>query len=465
MHTIGHFFAQRRNAQFLDSLPMENKEKHRLSEWLDKIQQESWQLELVVTGFSVFLMLGLLNALRDSQYKFDLVVSGMGQEGNFVTVAWVVLAGASLFVLLNLIIHVILRGLWISAVGLRSVSGDIDFDHLKLAPRFDGFLRRKTGSFDAYIERLENLCSIVFSFTFLVVFVIISVGIWVLLLGVVTKLGSKYLPGSIVEPIIQGIDILLFITGLIYMFDFITLGWLKRRRLFSKIYYPVYRFYGIITLSALYRPMYYNLIDNKLGRKAGLLLIPYILSVLWLVSLKIDSHVWFPEKSGATSLSTSYYDDLREERTLTGSASIPSKYVHNGFIELFIRYFPSYDDRVLDQKCPEIKPAKKPGIRSGLVFSINGIHLNPAKSFPQQSLECMASIYEVRINDSIFSQPAFRFFEHPNAGEKGLFAVLDVQYLPRGAHQIRIRKLGRNILEPSDSLAFRDFVSFPFWKE
>lgn len=204
-------------------------------------------------------MPGLLNALRDSQYKFDLVVSGMGQEGNFVTVAWVVLAGASLFVLLNLIIHVILRGLWISAVGLRSVSGDIDFDHLKLAPRFDGFLRRKTGSFDAYIERLENLCSI--------------------------------------------------------------------------------------------------------------------------------------------------------------------------------------------------------------VFSINGIHLNPAKSFPQQSLECMASIYEVRINDSIFSQPAFRFFEHPNAGEKGLFAVLDVQYLPRGAHQIRIRKLGRNILGPSDSLAFRDFVSFPFWKE
>lgn len=33
---------------------MENKEKHRLSEWLDKIRQESWQLELVVTGFSVF---------------------------------------------------------------------------------------------------------------------------------------------------------------------------------------------------------------------------------------------------------------------------------------------------------------------------------------------------------------------------------------------------------------------------
>jgi hypothetical protein len=444
---------------------MENKEKHRLSEWLDKIQQESWQLELLITGFSIFLMLGLLKALQDTQHKIDLAISGMGQEGNFVMVAWVVLAGASLFVLLNLIIHIILRGLWISAVGLRSVSGEIDFDQLKLAPRFEGFLRRKTGSFDTYIERLENLCSIVFAFTFLVVFIIISIGIWVLLFGLLSKLGTQYLSGGASRFFVASTSLVMVLSGLLYVFDFITLGWLKRRRWLSKIYYPIYRFYGIITLSGLYRPMYYNLIDNKLGRKAGLLLIPYILMVLWMVSLKLDSHIWFPDKPGATALSGAYYDDLREEKTLTGSASIPSKYVHNGFIELFIRYFPSNDDRVLNQKCPDIKPVKKPGIRSDLVFSINGINLNSSKSFTQQSLACMASIYEIHINDSIFPQPSFRFFEHPNAGEKGLFAVLDVQYLPRGAHQIRIRKLGRNTAENADSLVFREFVSFPFWKE
>ena len=36
---------------------MEEQSKSKLSKWLDNLQQESWQLELVVSGFAIFLLL------------------------------------------------------------------------------------------------------------------------------------------------------------------------------------------------------------------------------------------------------------------------------------------------------------------------------------------------------------------------------------------------------------------------
>lgn len=444
---------------------MEKENKHKLSEWLDKIQQDSWQLELVITGFSIFLLLGVLSKLNELRLDINLAISGTDKFAFFISIVWIMLAGSSMFVLINLIIHAVLRGLWISAIGLRSVSGDIDFDNLRLSPKFDDFIRRKTGSFDSYIERLENLCSIVFAFTFLIVFVIMSLGLWGVFTGVLLQLIRKLLPDTPAQIVGITTALLMFSTGVLYMIDFMTLGWVKRRRWFSKIYYPVYRFYGMITLSALYRPMYYNLIDNRLGKKAGFLLIPYILIVAWVSSLGIDSHVWFPDDPKKSGLYKGYYDDLRKEETLVGNASIPSRFVQNGFVELFIRYFPNEDDKALSLQCPDVESPKKAGIRSDFVIGFNSGTQEPDEDFPEKSLKCLSSFYEISIADSIFAAPTFRFYYHPNMQEKGIITTLDVQYLPRGEHQILIRKLKPYRSDGKDSLRLEEFTTFPFWKE
>lgn len=444
---------------------METREKHRISEWLDKIQQDSWQLELVISGFSIFLMLGLLQTIEKIRATANLMAYGMGQAGNYISVGWAILAAVSIFILINLIVHVVLRGLWISAIGLRSVSGDIDFEQLRLSPRFDRFLRRRIGSFDNYIDRLENLCSIVFAFTFLIVFVILSIGLWVLLMGIATQLGTKYLPQALLEPVLSLGGIIYFLAACLYVLDFITLGWVKRWRWFSGLYFIIYRFFSFFSLSALYRPLYYNLIDNKLGKRLGFLLIPYIILVLWMISLRTESHVWFPEQPGGMGLSKDRYDDLREENRLVGPASIPSRYVSNGFLELFIRYYPSDDDKVFQLKCPDIKPARKPGIRSNMRVQINSETLGLFFNLPEKRLACMSAIYEISVNDSLYTPLQFRFFAHPNKGEKGLLTVLDVNHLPRGEHLLQIKKLNLDTDARPDSLVMKEFVSFPFWKE
>ncbi len=445
---------------------MENQEKNKLKDWLDKIQQDSWQLELVVTAFSIFLLLGALDFIDTAEPNIHLLNSGMGRLGSVVATSFSALAIAILFMLINLILHVVLRGLWISAIGLRSVSGDIDFDKLGFSPRFDQFLRRKTGSFDDYIERLENLCSIVFAFTFLVVFIIFSVSIWGLLIIFISEFARVYMPETWGDYFVGILNLSMLLTGLVYMLDFVTLGWMKKWRRFSKVYYPIYRFFGFITLAALYRPMYYNLIDNKLGRRAAWLMIPYIFAVIWLVSMRVDSHAWYATEDNNHEIVKSCYDDLREEGKLVRTASIPSKFVDNGYLELFIRYHADQDDRILKKKCPDVKPPIEAGFRKGFYIDMDGKEDGEGPDdFPKLSLDCLSSLYELRINDSLLQQPSYRFFKHPNKEERGMLTLLDVAYLPRGEHEIILRKLGRDTTEGAKALIMKEFVRFPFWKE
>jgi len=86
---------------------------------------------------------------------------------------------------INLLIHVILRGLWIGAIGLRYVSQDIDYNSLDYSTRFTQYLRKQVGDYDDFIERLERFCSILFAYTFLLFLLLLSLLLFFLFTGLV----------------------------------------------------------------------------------------------------------------------------------------------------------------------------------------------------------------------------------------------------------------------------------------
>jgi len=448
---------------------MKNRDKNKLAKWLDHLQQESWQLELIVSGFAIFLLLGAVNKLDEWDFIAEINAANLGQQGSFLQIGYMILAAAMLFLLINLLLHVLLRGVWISAIGLRYVSGDINYFALRLAPRFEKFLRRRIGSFDDYILRLENICSVVFAFTFLIVFMLVGLALFFALfltlnLYLKTKL-TEWLGEGLAQAIIAPVILLFVFSSLLYFIDFVTLGWLKRVRWFSVLYYPIYRLFSFITLAPLYRPLYYNLVDNKFGRRVGFLLVPYVITIVFLFSFNIESHVWFPDEPGKAGFPKDSYDDLREDNIRIDKGSIPSKFVKNGFLEIFIQYRPLFDDAVLTLVCPNFKPLKETGFGSSLVFDVNGSYEAPRLDAPDTALICMSKLYEIRVDDSVFQQPAFRFYEHPNNGERGLLTILDLAGMERGPHHLQVKKLRINEVDDRDTLLMQDHFSIPFWKE
>jgi len=90
-------------------------------DWLEKLQQESWQLELIISGIAI---LGLREVMK---YLDTFGESMMTENPRDITIVMMLLMIKSLYFgasisLINLVVHVLIRSLWIGAIGLRYVS-------------------------------------------------------------------------------------------------------------------------------------------------------------------------------------------------------------------------------------------------------------------------------------------------------------------------------------------------------
>ncbi len=305
--------------------PEDSKKKVSFSDWLELLQQESWQLELLVSGFALF---GIWES-RHFLKRFDAYVGShlpdelsiifllMGFFGLLKT-AWGIF-------FINLMIHVVLRGLWIGAIGLRYVSGEIDYKSLGYNETFEDYFERRVGRFDAYIEKLEKVCSVIFAYTFLLFFIFLS-GVMVLvhliLLGLLT--------GYLIELGWGGLGVTLIciylILGFVVLVDFLTIGSIKKVRsnAFAKVYGYVYRFYSYATLSFFYRPLLFNFFDYKHTRRLFWFSVPYVILVLFILpGFYLENTEYYPSdesigteyyRSSGEIIKTFYYDDLRYQR-------------------------------------------------------------------------------------------------------------------------------------------------------
>lgn len=420
---------------------LNHKSGSKLTAWLDKIQQDSWQLELVISGFVIFLLLGAWKPIMDLEYEIWLLID-INKGFLLTNIFYFTVRTGYQALLLCLIIHLILRGLWIAVIGLRSVSGDIEYDELHYQPKFTNWLKKKIGTFDDYIERLERYCSVIFSLAFLILFCFIGIAIYFIVAALLQFI--LFYLNSQGEPF-RGFDLLgnlpgaiLLLMGFLYLVDFVTLGFFKRNRFTAKPYFYIYRVMGWLTLARFYRPLYYNLIDHRFGRRLARLLPLFILGMLIVVSIQFIRYTYFPyfTQYGKEIINTFSYDDLREE-TLGHQiwiVSLNSKYVNNNYIEVFVPYRPSKDNRVLESIYPDITPAQYVGLKLWGAFSI-GQRYNP--DVPKDELlQAMGSIHKLYIDDSLRVDVPPRFFYHNERKQAGLLYMVPTHQLNNGEHQV-----------------------------
>lgn len=290
-----------------------------LKEWLEKMQQESWQLELLISGFALF-------GIQKSQgilFTFNEYLTFEYYSPIFKLFHQALVVGWKIF-FFNLLIHVIFRGLWIGAIGLRYVSGEIDYDKLNYSNYFTNYLKRSVGNYDDFIERLEKICSVIFSYTFLLFLFFISF---------LSTLFFLSLPGYFIEmfgydvrsPLFLAIFTIYAITyvliGAIVFIDFISLGAFKKIEdpTVSKIYHWIYIFYSLTTFTYFYRPLIYNFIDNKYTKFLFYLSFPYILILMFYSNaFTVNSFPHIPneeilQKQGL-AVNDYWYEDLSQKK-------------------------------------------------------------------------------------------------------------------------------------------------------
>ncbi|MGJ8715466.1 MAG: hypothetical protein ACSHXG_10210 [Maribacter stanieri] len=432
---------------------------------LDKLQQESWQLELIISGFAIY---GLFAAYEPIELKVAAgTVAGTDEFGLF----WAVILICCQIFTFNLVVHVLLRGLWIGAIGLRYVSGDINYSTLNYSEKFTSYLKRKVGSFDQYIANLETYCSIIFAVSFLMIFYVIGFFSVIFSLILITQSFELliFLPKWVIRIIILALVIPFLLSSIVVFIDFLGQGILKKKKWISTIYFPIYWVFSKLTLSFLYRPLTYNFLDNKLGKRLSFILLPIYILIAIITSLNYQNSNYLisTNDSSEYQIISDHYDNLStDEDKFIRIASIPSKIIKTKYLPIFLLYNKEMEDFIFD-KNNTLKPEEdKRGIKSSLTVDFKrGLDDASGKKNAMNLkgyLETVNEIYLLKIDSKKYVSD---FIISSNAKERiGFETYLNIKNLSEGKHILTITgPTKENKMDPKSKTKEEVLVTIPFW--
>lgn len=424
---------------------------------LEKLQEESWQLELLISGFAIFGLVSSIDAIRQAAMEARVA------ENMYSFTILQVIGVSCAILIFNLLLHVIIRGLWIGALGLRYVSGDIDYDALNYSRKFRGYLEKKVGSFDRYIANLENYCSVIFAISFLLIFYVLAFALIMTTIALIATslIDNDDLPWYISKAV--GIPLMLFIVlgMLLTFFDFVTQGWLKKKQWISRIYFPVYWVFSFLTLSFLYRPLVYNFLDNKFGKRLSFILAPLYFAILISTSIYYKNSNYF--RAGHNS--TDYYANSKNYEALIqdqdgvfiDAVAIPDKVITDPFVKVFVVYKDYIEDNIFDFN-KGLKPEKdKRGLSSDIQFSSGDMGWAKRDSLKREYIKTFNEVYSVKIDSTIFNSDFI--IAESKKSELGFETYVNIDSLKEGKH---ILKVIRKRIRKKDT-SWTSIRSIPFW--
>lgn len=414
--------------------------KSQLPRWLKRTQEGSWEPEILISGIVLLALTQVPRLLDELHYWLEERTSMFFFYTSSVDdIVFDTLKLSTRWLVAGLIIHLVLRSLWISYVGLSfAFPKGIQLDKLKMQPWFQNRLS-KLSNFEGGIIRLENLCSSIYATAFLFVMASVSLGLYLtftLIVGIIiaTLFPEFAYVDNVIDQLLAAFSLVFAVP---YLIDFLTLGWVKRLPYFWWVYRYIYRFMGVITLAPVYRGIYYGLITNISRWKFVSLLVGYMVLTFVLVKPNFKfpgtTPSVFVKNLGLSSID-GYYRDQPAER-YSAWAHIQSAQVTDGTLHVFLPHKRQYEAKIL-ALCDEHLKAK--GILDTFEIEDN------------RNLACLTSVYSFYIDGK--ELPASRFFmrELEQTGQLGLETWIDIAHLPRGAYALEVKV---NIYNPAGETA------------
>lgn len=428
---------------------LENQESK--PKWLAELQDKSWEPEVILSGIVLFGMFKLPGLLDDFLLYFGPNFAHSNQLPdifiNFLKIACFWLTG-------GLIAHLISRGVWVGMIGLSFTFPEgIQRGKLKLKNKYRSSVE-KIPATEQIILKLERFSSALFSFSFMMFMIMIGGYVFMLTTFIIPIIALQYLPAGlpllappVMEYVFVGYFILIFLISLIGTIDFITLGFIKNIKWLNKIYWPIYRIVGFLTLSKFYRPIYYVLITNVKRWKIVVGLLFFVVTSFVWINSSIDSKypnekfsmisIWSDDPS--TMAYTGYYDD-QAGGLRSIDASIQSDIIKGSTLKLFL----------------VLRADREDSIRA----YCNLDSLLQVKDLPRSKaqLQCLADFYSISINDSVVADLAYKFHYKTSSDQRGILTYIDIGGLEYGYHSLDIHS--------PENMQFEEHIAhIPFYRE
>ena len=415
-------------------------EKNKI-QWFEKLRLNSWEVEILIVGFVLVMLFNIPDTLNLELTKTFHSLS-VHELGDFLT--WII--RLLTLGILNSIIHILivsfsvylgLRGFWVGILGLSSVyPKGINLKKLNFNTIFNKQISQY--NFNDFIIKIDNICSSIFSFSFLISFSIVSL----CLFFIEMMLLSSFLYNiGVAEGWIGDVITLPFgIFGFLFFIDYFLFGILKKIKWkpFGYVFNIIDKFYKYITFIFIYDTLYYAFISNVKRRIIFLLIVGFIFLSTSFDSFELKKPAYFPNvKSSKNIMKSRNYEDKFMQRDHYDKNLYPrypfiqSDVITENYLKLHIPYHSSMNIPI-ENLCPEI---------AGIFLKSDTSGLNTIDK-QERILNCINNAYTIVIDsEEIESDFVFYDYAHPLLDIKTFFMFIPLGQHLNGRHTLRIDKI------------------------
>ncbi len=420
-------------------------------QWLLKLEQESWQAELIISGLAILGSLQLPDLIgRFGQWALTYFSVEMGPFLYFIQLYLFVAASG---LIIGFILHFILRAIWIGLIGINSVFPEgIKTESDSYSQIFMENIKRDYSIENSGIEALDNLCSGVFvACTISILVSCVFVTDLLVIYGIKCLL-DLFLPLKI-QLILAG---LLFLLLMSISFSFLIIHSKKYKNNVSvqEKGYKVYTVYSFIVFHVFRKPYFYlvNLIMSNINKKKfiGWMFASFIPVMVFSGYYLFDSKNIFlfdaPLFLSTYARSDKTFPEEYEEHLTAESGPIYSTLIESELIEgkmmkVFVPIF-NNEEIIYSAYCGEYVDQE----------DLDGDE--NTKQVKQFDVDCYNKYHRVSVNEERVSTDFIKH-NHPHRGTFGVLTYLPTDNFKKGKNFLKVEKL------TVDSV-YRTMV-VPFW--
>lgn len=416
-----------------NEVKLDNSSNKPVNSWLQRLKDESWEAELLVSAIAIFGTFQLFDVIEWATNKF---INVLNPSQYLVGYSIVFLGLFAISILASMfVIHFILRAYWIGLVGLNSVFPDYSIEDSAYSKIYTEKILSILPKLEDSIKKVDTLCSVIFSgaFTFLSMYLYMALFAYVYLM--VFNLLNSYVP-----TIILLIPLVLFIVAMLSQMAIGIVANLKKnneKENLQILYFKAVKYSSLIMIGPMYRSILQVTMifgsNFKKNKSLAYLMLSFLILGMPLAVIQMNkTNIPFLIKNGLSiesdelKVNPSYYQSENSNSTFLLAPEIESDIIKSQVVKIFIPIFDN--EKKMSQATCDI-----------YVEDDNKSSVEQRNERRLSALNCYQKYNTVYLNDEK-KDIDFLKYTHPITKQFGIIGYMSLRNEKFGMQTITIKK-------------------------
>ncbi len=399
--------------------------------WLQKLKDESWEAELLVSAIAIFGIFQLFKVIDWSTNKFiDILPPSQYMIG--YSIVFIGLLAISILVSM-FVIHFFLRAYWIGLVGLNSVFPDYSLKDSAYSEIYTEKLIEILPKLKDSIQKVDELCSVIFSAAFTILLLYLYMALLASVYLFLFNWLSEYIPYYFLL-IPLAILVIAYILQMIISV-IANIKAYKQNKVIQTLYFKIVKIASLLMFGPLYKSILQisMIFGSNFKKKKGLiaLIVIFLFSGIFIALFQISNtnilylvtkEVYFDK----TEIYAGYYTTENQHMNFLLAPEITSDIVTSKTLKLFIPIF-SHEEKMRQNSCGTYKenPDKS--------------KLEQRKERRSRLLDCYKKYHQVFLNNEKIAPDYMRYY-HPRTHQFGIVCYINLSDANKGKNILMVKK-------------------------